>query len=145
MAQTRQAGRSREPRATPISRREQDLQLAVVRYLEVAKPEAVWFHVPNGGGRSPREGAIFKGLGVRAGAPDLVFLGRVRSVCIELKAPGGQLSAVQGRFAADCAALGITYEVCSTVEHVHNVLRAWGLVGDRVHFGAERRPYAEAE
>ena len=34
----------------------------------------LWFHVPNGGRRSPEEAAIFNGLGVRAGVSDLILV-----------------------------------------------------------------------
>ena len=52
-------------------------------------PELAWlFHVPNGGGRNPVEAAKLKGMGVKAGVPDLwlpVARHGVHGLCIELK------------------------------------------------------------
>jgi hypothetical protein len=46
----------------------------VVQHLQRrAMPGVVYLHVPNGGYRQPAEAAIFSGLGVRAGAPDLLL------------------------------------------------------------------------
>lgn len=56
---------------------EDDLQRAVVQYLDVALPaDAVAYAVPNGGKRSRTEAARLKGLGVRAGVPDLAIVWR---------------------------------------------------------------------
>jgi hypothetical protein len=47
---------------------EQIIQRAVCQHLRQRGARGlVWFHVPNGGRRSPVEAAIFNGLGVRAG------------------------------------------------------------------------------
>jgi hypothetical protein len=55
-------------------RPEQAIQRALFAHLRVrATPGVFAFHVPNGGWRSRIEAAILKGLGVRAGVPD-VFL-----------------------------------------------------------------------
>ena len=46
------------------------------------------FHVPNGGNRSGREGAMFKAMGVKAGVPDLclpVPRGDFNNLWIEMK------------------------------------------------------------
>jgi hypothetical protein len=61
------------------SRKEQALQKQIIDYVRYAmryngRPLTDWlFHVPNGGARSVVEGAIFKGLGVKPGVPDLVL------------------------------------------------------------------------
>lgn len=44
----------------------------------------VAFHVPNGGARRPIEAAILKGLGVVAGAADVILLHRGRAFALEL-------------------------------------------------------------
>ncbi len=61
-------GRRRHP--------EQQLQRAVVEYLRIMENmrKLAFFHPANGGGRTRTEAAIFKGLGVRPGVPDLVLL-----------------------------------------------------------------------
>lgn len=112
---------------------ESALQRDVVRYLAAAQPRCIWFHVPNGGSRDIREASIFKGLGVRAGVADLVFLGSGGAACIELKAGKGKQSPAQLQFEEDCARLGIPYEVCTSFEEVHACMVRWGFVdGARV-------------
>jgi len=67
------------------------LQRSCVKYMNHAYPTVLITHVPNGGYRSPIEAAIFKGLGVKAGFPDLFIFratGKYHGLAIELKAPG---------------------------------------------------------
>ena len=78
------------------ARPEQALQKAVVGHLQWRARPDVWFcAIPNGDARSPIEGAIFKGLGVVAGAPDLLIVRDGRASFLELKAQGGRLSEAQ--------------------------------------------------
>lgn len=52
-------------------------------------------HSPNGGHRSKREGAVFRGMGVRPGFPDLIYpapVGGYSGVAFELKTASGRLS-----------------------------------------------------
>lgn len=79
-----------------------DLQRALVIWLDgnpdkdgrprvtpALAPNVVYFHVPNGGDRDPREGKRLKQSGVKAGVPDLIFLAHQRFYGLELKEPGG--------------------------------------------------------
>jgi len=67
---------------------EDDLQATVISTLRLS-PDLRVVHVPNGGKRNKREAARLKGLGVRAGFPDLIVLWHPRGIAlIELKAPG---------------------------------------------------------
>jgi hypothetical protein len=64
---------------------EDQIQRAVLEHLRIRGPrDAFVFAVPNGGGRSPIEGAIMKGLGVRAGVPDLVIIHAGKTFGLEL-------------------------------------------------------------
>jgi hypothetical protein len=57
--------------------REAAIQQAVFAHLRMrAAPGVVAFHVPNGGYRRPVEAARLKGLGVRAGVPDVIAIHR---------------------------------------------------------------------
>jgi hypothetical protein len=47
--------------------------------------------VPNGGWRSPIEGAILKGLGVQPGVPDLILVRDGLPFALELKTGRGRL------------------------------------------------------
>ena len=62
--------------AKRMKREEDALQRQQVQYLRILESQGrlLFFAVPNGGKRSKIEAAIMKGLGVRAGVPDLVIL-----------------------------------------------------------------------
>ena len=71
----------------PRSRVEQEVHRAV---LEVRGVEGlVYLHAANGGNRRPMEAAVLTGLGLVAGAPDLLLWHDGKSFAIELKAAGG--------------------------------------------------------
>ena len=112
-----------------MKRPEEDLQRAVVQFLKVACPTALWFAVPNQRGTRKRwENEMLVAMGVRAGVPDLVFVlpgGRVGF--IELKAPKGRMEASQLIFAEEALALGTLHLVCRSVAEVQGALAAWGL------------------
>lgn len=118
------------------SRLEQVLQKAVADYLRKVKPACIWFHVPNGGARSRVEAAIFKGLGVRAGVPDLCFVWGGHAAFIELKAPPFppsskarvDFSDSQKTFVAEAALHGIPVELCRSIDEVKEVLQRWRLI-----------------
>lgn len=112
-----------------MRRPEQALQQTVAGFLRATLPQNIWFHVPNGGGRSKAEAGILKSMGVRAGAPDLVFvLPDGKAAFIELKAGRGAQSIAQKVFQADCERLGVPYAVCKSLEEVQGTLQAWGLI-----------------
>lgn len=82
----------------PYEGKEDDLQVACMRWLQYAHPDVLAFHVPNGGKRNAREGAKFKRMGVKAGVPDVLLLTPKQGFngfAIELKVKGGKLSANQ--------------------------------------------------
>lgn len=63
----------------------------------------VLIHIPNGGKRRRVEAGILIGMGVRAGAPDLLLItprGGKSGLALELKAPAGRLSVEQGQMLA---------------------------------------------
>ena len=88
-------------------RAEQQIQRAIVQHLrQRSAPGVVFLHVPNGGKRKPIEAAIFKSLGVCAGASDLLLWDTGRSFALELKAPGGRATEAQLEFLADMKRAG---------------------------------------
>ncbi len=109
---------------------EAGLQRAVCERLATLRPACVWFHVPNGGKRGRLEAAIFHGLGVRAGAADLIFLWRGGCGCIELKQARGPLSRAQHEFKEKCERLDVPYAVARSVAEVEARLLEWGLLED---------------
>lgn len=109
-------------------RPEQILQQQVVAFLKVAHPTLLFFHTPNGGGRSKVEASILKSMGVRAGVADLCFiLPGARVGFIELKATNGTASTSQKTFRADCELQGVPYAECRSLAEVEGTLAAWGL------------------
>jgi hypothetical protein len=78
-------------------RPEDEIQRAVFQHLAARPAQGVFaFHVPNGGQRSPIEAAILKGLGVKAGVPDVIAIRQGQVYGLELKAPRhGRLSPAQ--------------------------------------------------
>lgn len=125
--------------ARPVT--EHDIQRAVCIWLDgnpdkngvprttpALLPGVVYWHTPNGGGRSVVEGVRFKQAGVRAGIHDLLFLwGGLHG--IELKKPGGVLAPAQIRMHAALLAAGmVASETVDSLQGVKEVLRRWGLV-----------------
>ena len=72
---------------------EDQIQRAVFDHLRLrGAPRMFAFHPANGGYRKPIEAAVLKGLGVRAGVPDLIAVHEGRCYGPELKALGGRPS-----------------------------------------------------
>jgi hypothetical protein len=106
------------------ARPEQIIQRAVFDHLRLrAAPGVFAFHVPNGGYRKPIEAAIMKGLGVKAGVPDVVAIREGRCYALELKArrrPGHTETT-----GIDCS------DVCAIAEGLDRALatlEAWGIL-----------------
>jgi hypothetical protein len=91
------------------NRLEDGIQRAVVQYLDILKNKGLltYIHPPNGGARTKIEASIFKGLGVRAGAPDLWIIRSEdgKAMVLELKAPGQKPTKVQESFLCEVKAL----------------------------------------
>lgn len=119
---------------------EEELQRTVVQWLryllrsaEQRSGQAPWifFHPPNGGGRSKAEAGIFNALGVLAGVPDLVFvLEGGRAAFIELKREGwkGQLEGGQHLVQKWCRDCNVPHEVATSLELVQEALIRWGML-----------------
>jgi hypothetical protein len=107
---------------------EHDIQRAVCIWLDAnLRPGVVYWHTPNGGGRSVVEGVRFKQAGVKAGIPDILLLwGGLYG--LELKKPGGSLSPAQIAMHPRLLAAGMV--ACATVdslEGAREAVRTWGL------------------
>lgn len=109
-----------------MKRPEQQLQISVAQLLDVALPaDAVWFHVPNGGGRGRAEAGIFKAMGVKAGVPDLWLFYRNKTFAIELKAGRGRHSADQILMQARLVRAGVLFGEARSLDDVIAALTAW--------------------
>lgn len=118
-------------RARPFSRPKQSedaLHRAVADHLTlVLGPDVVWFHPPNGGARSEREGAKFKAQGVKAGVADIVLVYQGRHYEIELKSATGKQSDSQIAWQAALEKAGGQYRLAKSVDDVKMALREFGI------------------
>ena len=111
------------------SRPEQQIQRAVFEHLAIRAASTVFaFHPANGGWRSRVEAAILKGMGVKAGVPDIIAIKGGRCYALELKAPDGRLTPVQRDAHAALAAAGATVAVAYGLDDALARLEVWGLV-----------------
>ncbi len=106
--------------------READLQISVIQYLDLVKPNAFYFHVPNSSMATPGYRKTLKRMGLKAGIGDLLFIlpgGRLG--VIELKLLGGKQSGFQETFEAVCNSFGVDYRIAHSIQEVADILREW--------------------
>ena len=115
--------------AITVRRHEEDsLQRAVMQFLNVAlPPDGVAFAVPNGGKRHAREAARMRGMGVKAGIPDIAICLRGRALFIELKAKRGIQSVAQREMQQKLEYCGAVVCLARSVEEVEAALRRWAV------------------
>jgi hypothetical protein len=111
------------------ARPEDQIQKTVLEHLRLRGPRtAYWFHVANGGFRSPIEAAILKNLGVRAGVPDLIIIHAGRTYALELKADGNHPTRLQTEAQAAMRAAGAEVEVAVGLDAALQQLEQWQLL-----------------
>ena len=104
---------------------EHDLQSFLTIFMERYFPHVLWFHVPNEGKRSWREGKRQKQAGLRAGVADNVFLIGGSSFFIELKTEKGRQSPAQKTFQATVETMGYEYYICRSQEEIRDTVISW--------------------
>lgn len=110
-------------------RPEQQIQRALFQHLALrAVPGAVAYHPFNGGFRKPVEAAIAKALGVLPGIPDVAIVARGEPFFLELKAPGGRLSAAQVDCQERLANAGAHVATAIGIDAALDQLAAWQLL-----------------
>jgi hypothetical protein len=113
-------------------RPEDVIQRAVLEHLRLRAPRtAYWFHVANGGGRSPIEAAILKGLGVRAGVPDLLIIYGGKTYGLELKADGNKSTKLQIEAQDAMRVAGAEVAVAIGLDAALQQLEQWQLLRGR--------------
>jgi hypothetical protein len=119
---------------------EDGLQRGICDMLMMAgRKDLVWFAVPNGGARSKIEAAIMKGLGVKAGAPDLLLVippaGRIAG--LELKAPGKTPTPAQIYMGKAIVDAGGYFADCDSIDKAIRILSTWRAIDpDRLRISA---------
>lgn len=111
------------------TRPEDQIQRAVFDHLRVrGAPRVFAFHPANGGYRKPIEAAVLKGLGVRAGVPDVIAIHQGRCYGLELKALGGRPSELQLATISAMEAAGAICCIAEGLDRALAVLEVWGLL-----------------
>jgi hypothetical protein len=90
------------------------------------------FHPANGGYRKPIEAAIMKGLGVKAGVPDVIAIYQGRVYGLELKAEGGRATPKQLEAIAAMMSAGAICAVAYGIDQALHQLEAWDILRGRV-------------
>lgn len=103
------------------------LQRQIVTYLKLVLPRGWLVHHVANKPRSRVQGAIEKGMGARAGWPDLQIFGPGFVGFLEVKTSKGRLSPKQTEIHHLLRALGFRVEVVRSATDVANVLRDWGI------------------
>lgn len=108
-----------------MRRPEQALQQTVAQYLDrCLEPHVFWTAIPAGGGGKLR-GAILKGMGYKAGTPDVLLIHRSCAYWIELKAGNGRVSPAQKEVGGHLFIAGCPVAVCRSLDSVIGTLAAW--------------------
>ena len=108
-----------------MTHRELPIHVAILDYLRCVLPRAIVAHIPNGGARDSKSGAMMKRLGALAGMPDLmVLLPQGRSLWIEVKADRSHPSKSQTEIRSRLFDLGHHYVIVRSVDDARDVLRA---------------------
>jgi hypothetical protein len=119
---------------------ESQIQRAVFQHLrQRGTPGVFAFHPANGGFRKPVEAAIFKGLGVVPGVPDVIVIKKGWCYALELKSEKGKISPKQEEALAALEAAGAVCGVAYGLDHALTRLAQWGLLrggtNDESHAG----------
>lgn len=104
----------------PSEAEEQQALIAWARLMYFKQNEVTYrisdfiFHIPNGGHRDHRTGALLKKAGVMAGVYDLFLMvprGGFHGLFLEMKRKGGVVSVAQQAFGKKVATMGYKEEV----------------------------------
>jgi hypothetical protein len=108
---------------------EQQIQKAIIAHLKArAAPGTFYFSIPNGGWRTPVEGAILKATGTIAGVPDLCLIRGGKAFFLELKTETGRASEHQLAAIAALNEAGAFAAVAFGLDAALKVLEAWGIL-----------------
>lgn len=108
-----------------MKRLEQQLHIAVAKYLALMLPvDAWWTTIPAGGGGA-RRGAFIKAMGYRKGTPDILIVFRGLAHFVELKADEGKASASQHDAMREIIKAGGHSVICRSIDEVQLALGEW--------------------
>ena len=111
---------------------EDAIQRAVFTHLHMrAAPGVFAFHPANGGYRRLVEAARLKGLGVRAGVPDIIAIHRGHVYALELKTVHGKATEGQLQAIEEIRAAGGHAQICYGLDCALAALEGWRLLRGR--------------
>lgn len=111
--------------------KESDLQKSAMRYIRLAYPNVISFHVANegiSGAKGRVYGAKMKAMGVLAGVSDIHILEPTKDYCglfIELKTAKGRVSDSQKLFIERLRSKGYRAEVCRSFDEVQSLVDSY--------------------
>jgi hypothetical protein len=109
----------------PPAASEDQIHIAILEYLRAVLPNALIFHIPNDGVRTPAAAGRLIKLGMMAGAADLIIHTAQReTIYFEVKTAKGIHRANQIAFAGHCTSVGIPYALVRSVEDARAALSA---------------------
>lgn len=116
---------------------ESKIQRNCVRWFRMQFPKLakLLFAVPNGGTRTPTEGAILKAEGTLAGVADLILLypaNGFHGMAIEMKTLSGRQQPSQREWQLAIEGYGYLYVICRSVEDFQRTITNY--------FGTTQRP-----
>jgi hypothetical protein len=116
-------------RPTRRARPEDTIQRALLAHIAARGVNNLWYvHVPMGGKRRPIEAAILKGLGARAGTPDLLFLRDGQFFALEIKTETGHPTRAQLDVISEINAAGGFATIGHGLDRCLKILEEWKLL-----------------
>lgn len=108
---------------------EDQIQSAIVGYIEAVAPDCIPFAIPNAARRTKSGRASNAVPGLRNGVWDIaVILPNGITAYIECKRKFGQLSDDQVKFGRQLVDRNVPQQVCRSIEDVRAALSSWGVV-----------------
>jgi hypothetical protein len=108
-----------------IDRPEQAIQRNIAEWLRLQHKGLLWFHIPNGGGRSRAEAGILYAMGVRPGVADLCFVLYGRNAWVEIKGPDGRVDKLQEEFRDAVVARGDEWHLVRSLDDMTRLVAEW--------------------
>jgi VRR-NUC domain len=129
--QARSVDRSRLKRRKQRPQRrheERAIQVALVEHLHFRVAPGTWWAAISNNPRSAIAGALAKAAGCRAGIPDILLVHAGKPFALELKRPGGRLSAAQRAMHEQMRLAGCEVATAVGLDQALDALERWGLI-----------------
>jgi VRR-NUC domain len=111
----------------PVAPQDQ-IQDAVFAHIRARGVPGLAIHPANGGYRKPVEAKILAGLGVTAGAPDVLLWHAGKSFALELKSETGRTSPAQAEMLDRLKGAGVLTGIAHGIDDALIVLQGWQLL-----------------